>query len=71
MLLVNKQQASFLKAIHSEMKILNLETAKKQTQSSSPMTMNSGNNRPPINNDGEIPDSRADYSLSPYSISVA
>jgi len=71
MLLVNKQQASFLKAIHSEMKILNLETAKKQTQSSSPMTMNSGNNRSPINNDGEIPDSRADYSLSPYSISVA
>lgn len=71
MLLVNKQQASFLKAIHSEMKILNLETAKKQTQSSSPMTMNSGNNRSPINNDGEIPDTRADYGLSPYSISVA
>lgn len=62
---------SYLKGIHTEMKMLNRDIEKIAKSGTQSPIIQQASNRTPINNDGEIPDTRADYGLSPYSISVA
>ena len=70
---------TILRSIHTEMKTMNMNSDRLDRRLAN--NSNRGNNNivsggsarssAPINNDGEILDSRADYGLSPYSISVA
>jgi hypothetical protein len=53
------------------MKMLNRDIEKIAKSGTQSPIIQQASSRAPINNDGEIPDTRADYGLSPYSISVA